>query len=457
MGFLQGCTRPLLAITLGLGLIAQAPAATGAELSPLVKAGSPDQWVFAFKLNARKFPTKLSDAGGDCLYGGDKMTAGAVGQRYFMASKGSPTLKDGPGQIGTSDQDPLGATFGQIYTGKYHYIVWNDQFDDQPLVHGGERATGTWAHAKGMVAWDEDGHGVVIQVTTPDWPRSASQAFPRKNEGNTLGCMAHNNVIFSQHFFALKLSHADVKKVLNALQTASVVTDTSMKVDPHTGKKVPVYPELFNNGGPPDIQLAATNVGVAQSTTTTATLDKLDSGVELIAKPSDLWAPPWQVVSSMLEGEPLRVANWWGPKPKDQPVPDTKAGETHTCWPKGQGPGDVSTVHGGVWDTTDFNLELATPQNGDGNHAKIGISAKNAKQLVIFGDENQAGFLDPGQGDTCEHSQFKRGGLFFVVASPKLWTGLDAAFKEGAADGGAVNDKAAPAPRHRRPRTKPTS
>ena len=30
----------------------------------------------------------------------------------------------------------FGATFGQVYTGAFHYLIWNDQFYSDPEIHG---------------------------------------------------------------------------------------------------------------------------------------------------------------------------------------------------------------------------------------------------------------------------------------------------------------------------------
>jgi hypothetical protein len=66
-----------------------------------------------------------------------------------------------------------------------------------------------------------------MQVTTPSWPTSGSKKHPRTHDGNTLGCIDDDNVLVSQHFFALKLNKQDLIDVLRALQNASVVTDTA--------------------------------------------------------------------------------------------------------------------------------------------------------------------------------------------------------------------------------------
>ena len=62
------------------------------------------------------------------------------------------------------------------------------------------------------------------------------------------GCTGDDNVLVSQHFFALKLNKQDVVNVLQALQNASVVTD------PKNG-------QVVSNGGPSEVQTLVTSLG----------------------------------------------------------------------------------------------------------------------------------------------------------------------------------------------------
>jgi hypothetical protein len=68
-----------------------------------------------------------------------------------------------------------------------------------------------------VLAWNDEGEGLVIQVTTPSWPGIGSKKFDRK-AGNTLGCIKKpNNIQNAQHFFALKLNKDNLLKVLDSL------------------------------------------------------------------------------------------------------------------------------------------------------------------------------------------------------------------------------------------------
>ena len=267
--------------------------------TPLTADGQPVKWWFVFKFNAQSFPAcGASSVKRSCTFGGTVQGYSQYGQQFVYASDSSPTLQKGSGCVGDTKDDPLGATFGEIYGQPFHYVVWNDQFYNAPKIQGcSQSCSAPWGHSKGTLIWNDAGDGMVLQVTTPSWPASGSQDHPRAMDGNTLGCVKDNNVLASQHFFALKLSKDDVLKVLGALQNASVVTDTG-------------NPGLVSNGGPADIQSLVSSLGT-KSHSTAFTKDTLSTGVTLISKPSDLNVPPWQLVSSVLGSPSLRTATWW--------------------------------------------------------------------------------------------------------------------------------------------------
>lgn len=369
--------------------------------TPLLKAGQPVQWWFVFKFNAAAFPGCTDVAQPACPFGGTVQSYDHFSQQFAYASSIDHTLQKGGGCVGDSTMDPVGATFNQVYNGHFSYVLWNDQFDGNPIITKGAPA----GHSKGMLAWDSSGNGVVMQVSTPSWPASGSAAHPRQNDGNTLGCVKDNDVLVSQHFFSLKLNKDDVIAVLKGIANASVVTD-------------PKNLEVVNSGGPADIQALTVNLGHI-STSKTATTTMLSSGVELISKPSKLEVPPWQMVSALLGGEPLRVASWWT-RPE---IPSTTASTTVGCWDSSLGkPGAVQIATSGTWNSTSIGLEgLAEP---NGNHAKIGVST-GTHTYAIFGDMNQQGSLS----GTCDSSQNGRGGLFYVVNDAALASSVSSLLK----------------------------
>jgi hypothetical protein len=365
---------------------------------PLLQKGHPVDWWFVFKFNSAAFPG-CGGATRSCQFGGEVQNYSAFGQQYVYATSEAPSLHQGSGCAGDSTGDPVGATFEEVYDNSFHYVVWNDQFYDDPKIAGcTKECGGPWGHSKGMLAWNDAGAGFVLQVTTPSWPAAGSKKFPRKTDGNTLGCVQDNDVLVSQHFFALKLTKDDLVKVLAALSNASVVTD-------------PKNPQLVNNGGPADVQELVNKLGI-KSHSATYTKDTLSSGVEVISKPSRLNVPPWQLVSAALGGASLRAATWWA-KPE---IYTTTASTSIACWsdslPK---PGPVEIATTGHWAGKEFGLTGgASP---DHNHAKIGVSTSGSNHYAVFGDMNQQG---SASGPNCASSQNGRGGLFYLINNPDL-------------------------------------
>lgn len=374
---------------------------------PYLQTGHPVDWWFVFKFNAAIFPGCVSFGGTnaprECIFGGTvQKYEGGYSQQYVYASSEDSVLRKGSGCAGDTLTDPVGATFEQVYNGSYYYVIWNDQFYNDPVIQGCiDYCSAPWGHSKGMLAWDDNGDGFVMQVTTPSWPASGSSSHPRISDGNTLGCVNDDNVEVSQHFFALKVNKDDLIKVLQSIQNASVVTD-------------PSNPQIVKNGGPSDVQALVEQLG-NQSNSTTYMDFMLSTGVELISKPSDLYVPPWQMVSAVLHGLPLRTATWWA----DPEIPTTTSSTKISCWDEQLStPGPVEIATTGRWYEKVFGLQGILP---NGNHAKIGVSEDPKNPYAIFGDMNQQGALG---GNDCQSSQNGRGGTFYVVKDKGLHSGL---------------------------------
>lgn len=373
--------------------------------TPMIKKNQPADWIFIFKFNGKSFPGGDRGSSKTGIFGGTfKDYDGEYSQQYVFASDKAPKLKKGKGAIGTSLNDPLGATFDQIYNGDYNYVVWNDQFYDAPLP----TRPSPWGHSKGVIAWNDAGEGMVLQVSTPSWPGSGNHLHPRTKDGNTLGTIKDNDIKVSQHFFALKLSKKDVVATLAGLKNASVATDTSK-------------PQLVKNGGPDDIQAIVKTLG-KKSDSKKPILTKLSSGIKLISKPSALHVPPWQLVSAQVGKVPLRVASWWA----DPAIYSTEHHTHISCWANRIGePNQVQIATTGKWKGVELGLT-----GGDGtqyNHAKLGVSMDAKKPLSIFGDMNQQGAIYPGSAyprQRCSSSQNGRGGTFYVVENEILWKSM---------------------------------
>lgn len=395
-----------ICVSLFVGLYGPAAVAADAKPpAPLLKNGQEVDWWFVFKFNSATFPGCGENAKRACIFGGEPGEYKAFGQQFVYASSEDRKLQKGTGCAGDTINDPLGATFEQVYNNDYYYVIWNDQFYDDPKISGCTKScSAPWGHSKGMLAWNDAGSGVVLQVTTPSWPAAGSRKSPRRSDGNTLGCVEDNNVKVSQHFFALRLTKDDVVKVLRALQNASVVTDAGSSDE-----------QVVKNGGPADIQNLVLQLG-RRSTSAAYTREKLSTGVELISKPSRLHVPPWQMVSSILDGVPLRTATWWA-NPK---IYTTTASSRIACWSKDlEDAGAVEIATTGQWSGKQIGLTGGPGTNN--NHAKIGVSTSRTHHYSIFGDMNQQGTTS---GENCASSQNGRGGLFYVIEDQVLADGL---------------------------------
>ncbi|WP_044563344.1 deoxyribonuclease II family protein [Azospirillum sp. B4] len=414
-------------IALSIALWTVCPAAVVASSSapgPVVSKDTLVDWWFAFKFNGREFPGCQVPAQRQCRFGGTVSQDTPWGLRYAYASTTGATLREGGQCLGDTDDDPVGATFDLIYNHDLHYVIWNDQLKGDPSLPAcGENCDSPWGHAKGVVAWDDSGAGFVMQGTTPAWPVSGHPGLEVGVNGNTLGCTDDNNVKFSQHFFALRLTKDDLIMTLGAMANASVATAHVAPGDtkPH---------QLVYNGGPADVQAAVTALGV-KSKSREVKLLRLSSGVRLISKPFLVHVPPWQLVSSKLGGVDLRIANWSEVKPR---VGSSTRDTPITCWDDAQlpqKPGAVDIAITGNWDSREIGLK-----GGVSNHAKFGVTSAPESKLVIFGDMNQQGTLS---GVICDSSQNGRGGMFFVVEDLKLHDSVAALLKgESAAPDGAV-------------------
>jgi Deoxyribonuclease II len=382
---------------------------------PLLARGHAVDWWFVFKFNSKSFPGCAGGVNRTCPFGGEVQSYTAFGQQFVYASSDAPALQQGTGCAGESVAGPVGATFDEVYEGSFHFLIWNDQFYDDPKIAGCTKSCGApWGHSKGLLAWNDAGEGFVMQVTTPSWPAAGNETNPRKTDGNTLGCISDNNVLVSQHFFALKLSKDDLVRVLGALKNASVVTD-------------PSNPQIVNNGGPADVQELVAGLGV-KSGSTTYTNEVLSSGVRLISKPSKLQVPPWQMVSAVLGGLSLRAATWWA-APK---IYTTTATTDVTCWDDSLNkPGPVEIATTGHWAGKTFGLTGGSGPNF--NHAKIGVTTSGEEHEVIFGDMNQQG---AASGPRCSSSQNGRGGLFYVIDNGELFASVSELIAGGSAPTG---------------------
>jgi len=131
--------------------------AAGDPPQPLLKRDHPVDWWFVFKFNAKAFPGCGDNEDRQCPFGGEVQSY-ALGQQFVFASSEHLRLQKGGGCVVGTTRDPLGATFEAIYNGNFYYVVWHDQFYDDPAISGCAKACASpWGHSKGMLAWNEAG------------------------------------------------------------------------------------------------------------------------------------------------------------------------------------------------------------------------------------------------------------------------------------------------------------
>jgi hypothetical protein len=183
-------------VLVGFGIVSVCPchiaqAADPTDVpAPLLKKGHPVDWWFVFKFNSSVFPGCSGGATRMCQFGGAVQNYKAFGQQFVYASSENGSLQMGSDCAGDTTAEPIGATFEQVYDSSVHYVVWNDQFYDDPKIKGCTKECGDpWGHSKGTLVWNDAGEGFVLQVTTPSWPAAGSNKFPRNTDGNTLGCV----------------------------------------------------------------------------------------------------------------------------------------------------------------------------------------------------------------------------------------------------------------------------
>jgi hypothetical protein len=136
--------------------------------APLLATGHPVDWWFVFKFNSAIFPGCAGGAIRTCLFGGQVQPYHAWSQQFVYASSDNHSFQQGNDCVGDSTDDPVGATFDEVYNGSLHFVVWNDQFSDDPTIAGCTTScSGPWGHSKGLIAWNDAGQGFVMQATTP--------------------------------------------------------------------------------------------------------------------------------------------------------------------------------------------------------------------------------------------------------------------------------------------------
>jgi len=119
----------------------------------LCQAEPTSRLVVYLQIQRGNIPAMRRNVERACIFGGSVQTkyGNHFSQQFVYASSADPALQRGTGCAGDSVNDPVGATFEQVYDHDYYFVVWNDQFYDDPKVAGCTKECGApWGHSK---AW----------------------------------------------------------------------------------------------------------------------------------------------------------------------------------------------------------------------------------------------------------------------------------------------------------------
>ncbi|RMX62559.1 hypothetical protein DD238_008286 [Peronospora effusa] len=303
----------------------------------------------------------------------------ATGLCYLYADSRNPKFRYfrdvGYECLGQGGNDPVSRTLRQKNAdSKPYWALFNDQLNgiagafhpEYNLSIGNERVCGKGdlfsAHAKGAVAFQDDGSGgFFLQTSTPNFPDpTLNDSFVR------LGCQTDNNVQFAQHMLAISLGDAELEKLGEELQLARLCSGNffwyvSLRnrlgsvnlfedgakqkkssaaafyralLDPHLPKQQPTDPikaefRLRLTSMTRELKLERSRV--FEPLTEGRTLESLVDEVEILVlvKSPRAAVPPWSLVAEMLDSD-VSVASWWD---GSYGIPNVCAGDVYTNSP----------------------------------------------------------------------------------------------------------------------------
>ena len=263
-----------------------------------------------------------------------------------------------------------------------------------------------------MLAWNETARASSCRCRRRRGPAPAASVS--RKSGNTLGCVkTNNNLVASQHFFALKLNKEDLLE--------GAAGDAKRERRHRSDNR-----QIAQNGGPPEIRDAAEELGKKPH-------EKLRH-----KKPDDLKIIQTQLTADVMliskpsNAERAALADGVGAARRrlrahrhmvglaadllDQEVDQDRLLGGHVEV-RQKSPGDVIIAKNGTFGGRPLGLI------GGQNHAKVGVVTSGRTSFSIFGDLNQQGTINPVKGK-CDASQNGRGGMFFVVKNDELFKTL---------------------------------
>lgn len=372
----------------------------GASIRALDGFGHPVAWWAVLKLPSHVqspagaktpvVPTPCDCPVPDCsnvpTAGWPALETRATGLCYLYVDSRTPEFRHfrdvGYECLGQGGNDPVSHTLKQRDAdSKPYWALFNDQLngiagafhpnddvalEDGKLVCGGGDLFS--AHAKGAVAFQDDGSGgFFLQTSTPDFPDpTLNDSFVR------LGCQTDNNVQFAQHMLAMSLGDRELKELGEKLQLARLCSANFFRngslhdflgsfnlfedgakqlntsaaafyhalLDPHLPEQQPTDPMKA------EFRLKLSGAAQAAEMEKSRVFEPLDKGQTLadfdddvstddeeeilvLVKSPRATVPPWALVAELLESD-VSVASWWD---SSYGIPTICAGDVFTNSP----------------------------------------------------------------------------------------------------------------------------
>ncbi|CAI5737798.1 unnamed protein product [Peronospora destructor] len=480
---------------------------SGTSIRALDGFGRPVAWWAVLKLPSHVQPptgvtTRVVPTSCDCPVpncstvptgGWPALEKRATGLCYLYADSRNPEFRHfrdvGYDCLGQGGNDPVSRTLKQKNANsKPYWALFNDQLNgiagvfhpefnlslgNERVCEGGDLFS---AHAKGAVAFQDDGSGgFFLQTSTPNFPDpTLNDSFVR------LGCQTDNNVQFAQHMLALSLGDTELKKLGEKLQLARLCSGNFFRneslrnllgsvnlfedgakqekssaaafyralLDPHLPEQQLTDPmkaefRLRLLSMTEEIKMERSRVfkPLTKGRTFASLVDEEE--ILVLVKSPRATVPPWSLVAEMLDSD-VSVASWWD---GNYGIPNICAGDVYTNSPHmfclnnpptgvelnedGSAPYNIENLIKATWHMSDGSANLTWQLVGgrvpDGNHAKWGLTTPRVGQVnasnayVTFGDLNMEGFPC---SKACSGSQAGRGGSFFSLMHLGLHTSL---------------------------------
>ncbi|KAL4133423.1 hypothetical protein PRIC2_003740 [Phytophthora ramorum] len=510
-------TTMLLRVVLLLLVAGRVVHSAASTVRALDGFGHPVAWWTVLKLpshvqkEAHVVPTPCDCPVPDCsnvpTAGWPRLETRASGLCYLYADSRNSELRHfrdiGYDCLGQGGNDPVSHTLKQRETDNNPYwALFNDQlngiaaaFHPSGTLDEGKRVCGGGdlfsAHAKGAVAFKDDGSGgFFLQTSTPNFPDpTLNDSFVR------LGCQADDNVQFAQHMLAMSLEDSELRELGEKLQLARLCSSNffqdgslhdllgSADLFADGAKQENTSASAFYHAlldpelphqQPTDPMKAEFQLKLSVDEGLTSHMQKPivfepmkegqhledlndngspinDEEVLVLVKSPRAAVPPWALVAEMLDSD-VSVASWWD---GSYGIPTICAGDVFTDTPHefclndpptgvelnadGSAPYNIENLLQASWHmsdgSTNFTWQLVGGRVPDGNHAKWGLTTPRSGQVntsnayVTFGDLNMEGFPC---SKACNGSQAGRGGSFFSILKPKLHTSLSESIISGA-------------------------